>query len=157
MSICRLKFYNPWGVLTHLDSSSLTALDLISSNWSLCCTVSTALSVVRRQLPSSSSFVQFLLAFPCLLPVTSRSRAQVFVWFRAKTDKGTVCLADHLHSVTKETARRSKSIKERKILKDILGWKDRKKTTADKTDNTSRRNKPWTILKMDKICSNKLT
>ena len=37
---------------------------------------------------------------PFLLPVASRSRAQAFVWFRAKTDKGIVCLADNLHSVT---------------------------------------------------------
>ena len=59
-----------------------------------------ATRVTLRQLPSPSSFVELLLAFPCPLPVTSRSRAQAFVWFRAKTDKGIVCLADHLHSVT---------------------------------------------------------
>ena len=29
------------------------------------------------------------------------SSPKPFVWFRAKTDKGIVCLADHLHSVTK--------------------------------------------------------
>ena len=70
------KFYNPWGVLTHLDSSSLAALDLILSDWSLCCPVSTALSVVRRQPPSSSSFSNSLLAFHYPLPVTPRSRVQ---------------------------------------------------------------------------------
>ena len=59
-----------------------------------------ATRVTLRQLLPLSSFVQLLLAFTYPLPVTSRSRAQAFVWFRAKTDKGIVCLADHLHSVT---------------------------------------------------------
>ena len=89
-------------MLTHLDSSSLTALDLISSDWSLCCPVSTALSIVHRQLPSLSSFFQ--LSSRVLLPTSGHaeiSSPKPFVWFRAKTDKGIVCLADLLHSVTK--------------------------------------------------------
>ena len=51
---------------------------------------------------SVSSFVQ-----PTLFsrPVTTSGPAEIsspkpFVWFRAKTDKGIVCLAGHLHSVT---------------------------------------------------------
>ena len=43
---------------------------------------------------------------PFLLPVASRSRAPAFVWFRTKTDKGVVCLADHLHSVTQVVSSR---------------------------------------------------
>ena len=35
-------------------------------------------------------------------------KSQPFVWFRAKTDKGIVCLADHLHSVTMITIYSSK-------------------------------------------------
>ena len=59
------------------------------------------LPVSRRQL-SVSSFFQPTL-FSC--PVTISGHAVIsiptpFVWFRAKTDKGIVCLAGHLHSVT---------------------------------------------------------
>ena len=45
---------------THLDWSSLTAAGLSYADWSLCCPVSThlPLSVSRRQLPFSVSFVQ---------------------------------------------------------------------------------------------------
>ena len=55
----------------------------------------------RCQLPVSS-FVQPTLFS---LPVTTSGHAEIsspkpFVWFRAKTDKGIVCLAGHLHSVT---------------------------------------------------------
>ena len=34
------------------------------------------------------------------------------------------------------------SIKEGKIRKDTMEWNDRKKTAADKTNNTTRSNKP---------------
>ena len=38
---------------------------------------------------------------PLPLPATPRFQVQKpFVWFRAKTDKGIVCLAGHLYSVT---------------------------------------------------------
>ena len=59
------------------------------------------LSDSRRQLPVSS-FSQPTL-FRVLLPLPDTARFQVqkpFVWFRAKTDKGIVCLAGHPHSVT---------------------------------------------------------
>ena len=51
---------------------------------------------------SLSSFVQPTLF---LHPVTTSGPAEnsspkPFVWFRAKTDKGVVCLAGHLHCVT---------------------------------------------------------
>ena len=42
-----------------------------------------------------------LFRVPLPLPDTARSQVQKpFVWFRAKTDKGIVCLAGHLYSVT---------------------------------------------------------
>ena len=88
------------GMPTHLDRSSLTALDPIS------CQLVSLLSGVDWPLasPFANSFSEFpcptSLAFPYPLLVTLRSRAQAFVWFRSKTDKGIVCLADHLHSVT---------------------------------------------------------
>ena len=105
MCICKLTL--AWisseillGIPTHLDRSSLTVLDPISSDCSLRCPVSTG----HSRHPSPTDFFEFPfptpLAFPNPLPVTLRSRAQAFVWFRAKTDKGIVCLANHLHSVT---------------------------------------------------------
>ena len=59
------------------------------------------LSVVPRQLPTSQSL--FLTLF--LRPLTTSGHAEIsspkpFVWFCTKTDKGIICLADHLHSVT---------------------------------------------------------
>ena len=90
-------------MLTHLDWSSHWSWTLSHADWSL------LLSIVDCQRPLWLSLHQLLLwilssnsslAFPCLLPVASRSRAQAFVWFCAKTDKGIVCLADHPHSVT---------------------------------------------------------
>ena len=70
----------------------------LSCPWSRC---QMPLSVVPRQLPLSS-FVQLtLFRVPLPLPDTARFQVQKpFVWFRAKTDKGIVCLAGHLYSVT---------------------------------------------------------
>ena len=91
------------GMPTHLDRSSLTALDsltcrLVSS--AVQCRLPTATLHLPRQLllwvPSSISLSRSLTHFQSRL----RSRAQAFVWFRAKTDKAIVCLADHPHSVT---------------------------------------------------------
>ena len=83
---------------TYLDRSSLTALDpnscqLVTS--AVRCRLATR--VTLRQLPSVSSLVPLLSR--SLTHFRSR-RDQAFVWFRAKTDKGIVCLADHLHCVT---------------------------------------------------------
>ena len=86
------------------DSSSLTvAGPSCHADSPLCYGVQSRLplSVVPRQL-SVSSFVQPTLF---LRPVTTSGHAEIsipkpFVWFRAKTDKGIVCLAGHLHSVT---------------------------------------------------------
>ena len=90
------------GMPTHLDRSSFTGTGFTLADCSL------LLSGVDCPLasPFANTFSEFLcatgLVFPYPLPVTSRSRAQAFVWFRAKTDKGIVCLADHLHSVTED-------------------------------------------------------
>ena len=59
------------------------------------------LSVVPRQLPTSQSLCHTLW----WRPLTTSGHVEIagpkpFVWFRAKTDKGIVCLADYLHSVT---------------------------------------------------------
>ena len=91
---------------THLVWSSFTAPGLYLIPTGLfCCPVSTAL----LHHPSPTPFAGFLLptgwlAFPCPIPVASRSRAQAFVWFCAKTNKKIVCLAQLLHSVTVEYA-----------------------------------------------------
>ena len=58
--------------------------------------------VTLRQPPSLSSFVQ--LSDRRSLPTSGHaeiSSQKPFVWFRTKTDKGIICLADHLHSVSK--------------------------------------------------------
>ena len=88
------------------DSSWLYLLSLVwtpsHADSSLCCPVSTA--SVRRPSPTAN----FELPFPTLFsrPLTTSRHVEIagpkpFVWFRAKTDKGIVCLADHLRSVTK--------------------------------------------------------
>ena len=94
---CRLRTAN-----SSCLSSSLP-LDSISPDWCL------LLSVV--DCPSVSPFANCLVWVPfsnCLLwhflahfRSRRRSRAQAFVWFRTKTDKGIVCLADHPRSVSK--------------------------------------------------------
>ena len=49
----------------------------------------------------SAPFSNQLFHVPLPLPDTVRFQVQKpFVWFRAKTDKGIVCLAGHLYSVT---------------------------------------------------------
>ena len=90
------------GMPIHLDLSSVTAGGLYLMPIGLFyCPVSTA------NYPSSSPVANcfpwvpssnFWLVFP--LPIMSKSRAQAFFWFSAKTDKGIVCLADLPHSVT---------------------------------------------------------
>ena len=100
--ILRENSTKPRGMLTLFPWSSLTApRPCLMPTGLFCCPVSTA----PQRLPSPTLFSEFLfptlwLAFPCPLPVVSRSRAQAFVWFRAKTNKKIVCLAHPLHSVT---------------------------------------------------------
>ena len=60
---------------------------------SVCCPAS---------LPASSFVQPTLFRVPLPLPDTARFQVQKsFVWFRAKTDKGIVCLAGHPHSATR--------------------------------------------------------
>ena len=99
--ICILREIStkPWGMLTHLDWSSLTAPGpYLMPTGLFCCPVSTGHCPSASPFANSSLWVPLSnpwLAFPCLLPVTLRSRVNAFVWFRAKTDKGIICLADH--------------------------------------------------------------
>ena len=87
-----------WLILTALPALILGTYLMPTAHF--CCPVSTR----HSRHPSPTRFSQSLcptpLTFPYPLPVTLSSRAQAFVWFCAKTDKGIVCLADHLHSVT---------------------------------------------------------
>ena len=85
-----------------LTRSSFTGLDPISSHWSHRSSIRCRLplSVVPRQL-SSAPFSQLSSRVPLPLPTTPRFQVRKpFVWFRTKTDKGIVCLAGHLYSVT---------------------------------------------------------
>ena len=88
-----------------LRSPVLTA-PVRGSTTTLCCPASLLSSRQllssgsHRQLPVSSS-VQPSSHIPLPLPDTARFQVQKpFVWFRAKTDKGIVCLAGHPYSVT---------------------------------------------------------
>ena len=114
------NFYQLQGMPTHLwpSSSLLIVVDsglrthlvcLPHCPWTLshptgpfCCPLSTA----PQRHPSPTSFSRFLLptAFSGV-PLTTSGRVEdldskPFVLFRAKTDKGIVCLVDHPHSVT---------------------------------------------------------
>ena len=80
-------------------------LDPISSHWShhsgVRCRL--PLSVVPRQLLSAPFSNKLSSRVP--LPLPDMPRFQVrkpFVWFRAKTDKGIICLAGHPFSVTED-------------------------------------------------------
>ena len=89
------------GMPTHLDRSSLTSarpylirlVSLLSDvDWPLASPFANCFPWVP--LPKSYSRS---------LPISGHveiSSPNPFTWFRAKTDKGIVCLADHLHSVT---------------------------------------------------------
>ena len=60
-----------------------------------------SLSVVPCQLLSAPFSNQLSSRVPLPLPATPRFQVQKpFVWFRAKTVKGIVCLVGHLYSVT---------------------------------------------------------
>ena len=89
-----------WLILTGLPSLLLDPIScrLVSSVSGVDCQL--PLSVACRQLPPLGSFVQ--LYWRSLAYFRSRRDlvSKPFVWFRAKIDKGIVCLADHLHSVT---------------------------------------------------------
>ena len=84
------------------DSSSFTGLDPISC-WlvsPLRCPVPTASLLSRANCLELVCPTNSLLASPSTSGHGEISSPKPFVWFRAKTDKGIVCLAGHLHSVT---------------------------------------------------------
>ena len=94
---------------THLDWSSFTGPGLTHADWSLLLSGVDHYLCHPSQLLLLSPFVQFLseflcptlwLAFPSYFQSRRYLESKPFVWFRAKTNKGIVCLADHLHSVT---------------------------------------------------------
>ena len=81
----------------------LTGLPLLLLD-SLSCQLVSLLSGIDchpSPTPSFSPFVQFLLRSLTHFRSRQDLESKPFVWFRAKTDKVIVCLADHLHSVTK--------------------------------------------------------
>ena len=87
---------------THLDSIFFhwSGPSLIRLASLLRCPVSTA--SLRRPSPTA---LELLCLTLFSRPVTTSGHGEIsspkpFVWFRAKTDKGIVCLAGHLHSVT---------------------------------------------------------
>ena len=89
-----------WLILTGLPSLNLDPISCRLVSAAVRCRLPTATLRPPRQLFLWLLSSDSCLVFPCLFPVASRSRAQAFVWVRAKTDKGIVCLADHPHSVT---------------------------------------------------------
>ena len=87
---------------THLDSifflwSGHHLLRLVSP---LLCLVSTAPVCGSAPTASRAPLSVSLLASPSTPRHGEISSPKLFVWFRAKTDKGIVCLAGHLHRVT---------------------------------------------------------
>ena len=85
-------------ILTGLHSLVWT---LSHADSSLCCPVSTGHS--RHSSPTAFLDLLCPTLFSCSLThfrSPEISSPKPFVWFRAKIDKGIVCLADHLHSVT---------------------------------------------------------
>ena len=86
------------------DSSWLSLLSLVLD--SLMPTgLSAPVSTGHSCHPSPTANFELLCPILFSRPLTTSGHAEIsspkpFVWFRAKTNKGIVCLADHLHSVT---------------------------------------------------------
>ena len=107
LCMCRLtlvwilaNFYKATGMLTHLPSLWLDPRVMLTR-------LSATVSGVDCLCPCPVANSNFELLFPTLFscPVTTSGPGKnlspkPFVWFHAKTDKGVVCLAGHLHSVT---------------------------------------------------------
>ena len=109
LCMCRLalvwilaNFYKATGMQTHLPSLWLDPHVMLTRLSATVSGVGLSLSVSCRQLSQLLFPTNSLLAVPLPLPDPPRFQIQKpFVWFRAKTDKGIVCLAGHLHSVTR--------------------------------------------------------
>ena len=96
------------GLLTHLDWSLLLfVLDCLSASLFANCPLWVPLPTGSLCVPLPiASLASLGPAFSPPFPVSSEiSESKPYVWFRAKTDKGIVCLADHPHSVTNASIR----------------------------------------------------
>ena len=88
------------GMPTHLDRSSFTGPGLTHADLSLCSGIDWSLASSFANLS-----IELLFQLSSRVPLPTFGHAEIsspkpFVWFCAKTDKGIICLADHLHSVT---------------------------------------------------------
>ena len=86
---CRLIYPHCGWTSSHVDWSLSSGVD-----WSL----SSPFAICQLLSP-------FFVSLSDWCPLTTSVHVEIagpkpFVWFRVKTDKGIVCLADHLHSVT---------------------------------------------------------
>ena len=109
LCICRLTL--AWifvKILLRYWNANLSWPDF--THWSGPSLMPTRLSAVRCRLVTRITLHKLFLRVPLSnsltgLPLPTSGHAEIwspkpFVWFRAKTVKGIVCLADHLHSVT---------------------------------------------------------
>ena len=82
-----------WSLFLHCSGPYLMPIRLSAVRCQL------ATRITLRQLPSSQSLCLTLwLAFPSYFRSRRDLESKPFVWFCAKTDKGIVYLADHLHN-----------------------------------------------------------
>ena len=110
-TLCMCRLTRVW-ILAKLPQSNWNA-DSIFFHWSGPYLLPTGLSapvsgvdcLVRGPAPTANFELlcpsNSLFASPSTSGHGEISSPKPFVWFRAKTDKGIVCLAGHLHSVTK--------------------------------------------------------
>ena len=106
------------------STKQLECRHLLTRSSSLDPIFSATVSGVDRICPSPSPTLsapfsnQLSSRVPLPLPATPRFQVQKpFVWFRAKTDKGIVCLAGHLYSVTRHFLKKKKHLKSVQRLK----------------------------------------
>ena len=142
-----------WLILTQLPSLLWTSSHPTGLSAVRC---RLATRVTLRQLPSSSSFVQL----PSRVPLPTSGHAEIlspkpFVWFRTKTDKGIVCLADLLHSVTQLMIYHHLSLGKMyvyRITKLGNGNQQQSLVNVRNPDHTSFNSQ---IIKKTKLCQNK--
>ena len=118
VTLCMCRLTLVW-TLAKLPQSYWNA-DSIFFHWSGPSLMPTRLSAVPCRLPLSVLRRQPQLLSPFVSlsdwrPLTTSGHVEIAgpkpsVWFRAKTDKGIVCLADHLHSVTFSITRKRSTL-----------------------------------------------
>ena len=126
VTLCMCRLTLVW-TLAKLSQSYWNA-DSMFFHWSGPSLMSTRLSApvsgVNWSLSSPFANSPLLSPFVSLSdwrPLTTSGHIEIagpkhFVWFRAKTDKGIVCLSDHLHSVT--------LVSSDKIILKMITWKN---------------------------------